>query len=361
MSDLFSKIRHNWDYLFNKMRQSWYYLKKNNYSQRFLSIFPYFVIFVGLIFIWYSLRYPVSDLYTRISAMSAFFTVVLTGLYVVVNSKQLDMMGRQLNEMRYDRELQNQPLPIVGEVVVKIEEPRLFFAGNTPHSNTKHFAFSRYIAYFVIKNVGSFPAVCTDISACIVLPSKNDNEKQFVINASSKRIDVLEEKEVYPKDGNKASFGFTGDHDGFLIKRLMDRAYEEIPLFRIRVLYKNVLGAYFVIFNDYYLSIPDDSTHKTVLKNWISNIVSFPVAYSDELKKLNSLFFHSSGSQNKEDWHDFIGIVQKQFYDSLLHIKADEDSFELDMEPLSDGFSIKPISESDYKSYLEDVQYGKVG
>ena len=80
------------------------------------------------------------DLLTDLSGISSFVIAILTVFYVLTTSNQLDIMSKQLIEMKNSREFQNQPLPWLDKVRMEIEAPRLFYS--PPEG--KHSFKSRY-------------------------------------------------------------------------------------------------------------------------------------------------------------------------------------------------------------------------
>lgn len=361
-----------------------YSLQNHNISkslQNSLPLFPYLIILVGLIFIIYSAISPVSENSTSvienstklstISTISAFFTVILIGLYVVVNSKQLDVMSKQLNEMKNDRELQNQPLPWISNIEFYIEKPKLYYTPPEPIEK-RHSVQATYWAEFEIKNVGSYPAVCVDVSSLVLVlkdkPNttydscpvtliddssdivKKKDDKYLSFEGLSKRIDTLEEKEKC-----NSHFMFSSDCEGVLLKRLIDSRNIHYPILKIRILFKNVLGACFFLYNIYHLYPPYiDYEISPVLKDWLSKMVSFPITYNNELDSLKYL----DNSRNVKERKELFKEVQEKFNVSLLNANPEADKEKLRVVPIPGYFVIKPISEEEYKKATEAIHYG---
>ncbi|WP_292376592.1 hypothetical protein [Methanosarcina sp. UBA411] len=349
----------------------------------FLPAFPYIIILTGLLFVVYSVITPVpvnstsvTDISTRvstISTISAFFTVVLTGLYFVVNSKQLDVMSKQLNEMKNDRELQNQPLPWISNLNFYIEKPKLFYSPPVPIEK-RHSVQATYWAEFEIKNVGSYPAVCVDVSSLVLvlkdkpnttydscfaaikedssdIVRKND-DRYLSFEGISERIDTLEEKEKC-----NVHFMFSHDEEGVLLRRLIDSRNVHYPILKIRILFKNILGAPFFLYNVYSLYPPYiNSEISPVLKDWLSKIVSFPITYNNELDSLKSL----DKSRNGKDRYELFQEVTEKFNVSLLNASPEADKEKLRVVPIPGYFVIKPISEEEYKEATKEIYYGFV-
>jgi len=285
-------------------------------------------------------------------------------------------MAKQLNEMKYDRELQNQTLPWISELNFCVEKPRLYYSP----PEKEHSAHSRYWAYLFVKNLGSFHAVCTDVSshiivlknksttdydACLGTPLNNssDNEKPneekiLLFDTTSIRIDILEEKEKYPANKPKGDdFLFADDQEGILLKRLIDSNIVGYPILKIRIHYKNVLGACFALYNVYQIyPTYTDGEINPVIKDWLSKILSFPITYSNELGRLKNL----KKSNNKKEHDELFAEVKTKYNDSLLNGSSEPNFEKLRVIPIPGYFSIKPISEEEYLEATKDISYGFV-
>lgn len=305
-----------------------------------------FILFVGIILVIIDYKDPKFDAIAYLSGWSTFVLAILTAIYVITTSGQLNIMKKQLDEMRKERELQCQPLPWFEQIKFYIIKPKLFYS---PPEKLHKF-LSKYDIGFTLKNIGTFPAICIDISSRIEIPRDND----FIfIDTISKRIDALEEKANYPPDGSlNKSFSFTEDAStiGKVLEALRDNNIEKYPRIMIRILYKNVLGGCFILFNEYVI-YPKDENQDSVMKNWLSEIKAFNIKYKNEIDQLTEI-----RNYNREKWDILFEELKSQIACTLVG----EDEIELSVFPIPNSLKVVPISYEDYKSILSDVSYGKI-
>ena len=322
-----------------------------NKVEKILLIILYILVLFGIFSFIYSLVNPEIDAILYISGFSTFMIAILTILYVYTNSNQLYIMKLQLDEMMNDRILQNQPLPWIFQNKITIEKPRLYYYP----PGKKHRIFSRYHVNFNLKNVGKFPALCIDMSAKIVIQNK---DQELVLNSTSINIEGLEEKQTYPivekKDDN--TFLFCTDHENLLLEIMREDDIRKYPILMFRILYKNLLGACFLIYHNYLIYPPSSQTKENidyyaVITNWLTKIKSFPIEYKNDLDKLVKL----KNSKDFDSWNSLFEEMNKKLVDSL-NIK--EENIELDLEPISGTFEVQTISNEKYTEMVKDLQYG---
>ena len=312
--------------------------------QRVLLGLLILLLVFGIFSVIYSLINHEFDAITYLSGCSTFVIALLTVVYVLTISKQLDIMAGQLEEMKRDHELQNQPLPWIYLVKVFVEMPRFFFSPPALPVN-QYNAQSRYRVKFTLKNIGRFPGVCIDVSSRIAIPQ---GDKYSYLGTTSVRIDTLEEKQIYPYDKkSQDSFLFTKDHEGALLKALRENDLQKYPHLLFRVLYKNVLGGCFALYNEYRL-YPENSEQDLILKNWLSQITSFRIQYKKELDSLNTL-----RNSNSDRWEELFVQVKTQFADSL-----NGEDIKLRPWPIPGTFRVKPISSEEYVQAIANISYG---
>jgi len=266
------------------------------------------LLLFGPILAIYSIINPNFNMIELLSAGSTYAVALLTVAYVLTTSKQLDVMANQLEEAKRDRELQNQPLPLIYEVKMLLEKPDFYY---TPPSHPKdpYSAKSRYIVEFNLKNIGNFPALCVDISAQIIVPKNNDVIR---LNASaSLRIDALEPSQIIKYDvTSEEGLLFSGDDDYSVLNALIETELEKYPQLLLKVYYRNLLGGCFIVSNVYALYPEEDND--PVLKNWITQISSFSIQYKNELNTLKRI-----EGTNQEQWTELFDKLNEILKKSL--------------------------------------------
>jgi hypothetical protein len=253
--------------------------------------FVFIVIIVALILaitllIWLSIlnfsnNSPLSNAILFLSSASTFIVAILTISYVLTSSKQL-------TEMQKERMFQYQPLPWIVNVKFILKSPKLFsithketLANGSEKCSHKQIAIlSTLIADYEIKNFGEHPAVCVDIFSEVEIP------KIRSFHSIWRRVPILDSKQSISsmeptKPSDLDSFYFTEDTSGDLIQALISGDEEKYPIFKIRVVYKNVIGGPFFVETAYKLYPTSDKLE--TLKSWIGIIASFPKQYQKEL------------------------------------------------------------------------------
>ena len=127
-----------------------------------------------------------NDFLNYMSGLATIIIALLTGMYVLTTTRQLDVMGKQLNEMEFSRNLQTQPLPIIENIECYTESPRVFHQGGRKIvvSNRIHLKGN-------IENIGIGSAVSIDVIPELICKYPNGT----IIKTSSERFDFIKEKE----------------------------------------------------------------------------------------------------------------------------------------------------------------------
>lgn len=295
-------------------------------------IFILILLFATLIaWIILSVIFKDFDAVTYLHATSSFTIAVLTVFYVLINSNQLEIMSKQLNEMKKDRELQNQPLPWVENIRLEVKAPKLF--------SSLHF-FSRYFAYIDLNNLSDTPAISIDVISTIFFTTEG---KKRVLTSCLERVDTLAANQKYPQDekDEKISFLFAEDTAGELFHILRS---DETPILKIEILYRNILGGCFLIKNEYQLlhhAADDDD----IIELWHTDIVSFKTKEKERLRALTNI------KEEAPFWN---------FYQSISDsYKYDKEMINLSADPLPGTFEVKTLSVEDYNMKLSGGSYGR--
>ncbi len=287
-----------------------------------------------------SYKNPEFEFITYLSGSSTFIVAILTILYVFTNSKQLDIMTNQLAEMKKDRELQNQPLPYIENIKLSIEKPRFFY---TPPNDEYSFQ-SRYKFEASINNLSESPAICIDISACIIIPTDND---KLTLETACQRVDVLEEKcKLDEKD--KINLTFVEDYNGKIFEALRSGEINTFPRLCIKTFYRNTSGGCFTYENEYYI-IPDQDKEGT-LRDWHTQIVSFTTKYKDKLSELKLM-----SKRNRDKWNRLFQDIKEEVACGIT-----DESLELKIRAIQGKFNIESMERDAYFKAIEGNWYGRL-
>jgi hypothetical protein len=297
------------------------------------------LIFVGVIWKHYKADL---DLITYVSGVSTLAVALLTVAYVVTTNNQLSMMGRQLDEMRKAREYQAQPLPILREVEFHIEKPRFFY---TPPEDSYN-AYSRATGKFRVRNEGTHPAINIALTARLRIPSPN---KKNTFGGASRLVEVIAEGGSYPPtEGKYESFLFTEDHNAELIATIREKDIKNPPLFRIRSVFRNTLGACYAstsLFMLYLKKAEDD----VILKNWHASIVAFTAKYKTELDQLSKL-----KKRDEKEWGRIFEQVKEGFAAQL----EGPEKLQLACVAVPMTFAVELLSKEQYDQEIAKLGFG---
>jgi len=278
------------------------------------------------------------DIVTYLTGISSFVIAILTVFYVLTTSNQLDVMSNQLIEMKKDRELQNQPLPWLENIFLEIEAPRLYYSP----PEKRHSFISRYNVFLDLENLSDCPAISIDISSKLIF-KKADN--QDVLTSTFERVDTLAGNQKYPKNDKdkKIDFLFPGDNSCDLFTILRDSI--ETPLLKIDITYRNILGACFLIENEYQLFQHEDD--EDIINKWHTDIVSFPTKEKEKIEKLVQL-----KKSNDSQWDKLFASIKSSY-------KYKQAKVTLKAYSLSGSFKIKTLSIEDYEERIKNIYYSR--
>lgn len=294
-----------------------------------LVIFSAFALF----FSWFAGGFNPSS---YVATISTFSIAVLTVVYVLTTSGQLEVMKRQLSEMEATRRLDAQPLPILTLKSVELECPRLFF---TPRED-QHSFHSRLTAFFSMTNHSAHPAVNVVVRGTISLglPSEPDSPK--TMECSSEQVDVIGPGQCYPSDpAASLSFFLTDDGDSLIVAKLRETGPGDLVTLVGRAFYCNVLGAGFALETAFLLS-PKTAEDFELLRKWHTMCASFPVQHAEDLRLMRRL----RREKNLREWSNIFETLR----DDLLK-RAGPKSLELSWVPMPGSFRLRTIASDEYQ------------
>lgn len=287
-----------------------------------------------------------------VSITSSFSVALLTVIYVYASTKQMHVMTLQLEEMKTEHLLKNQPILILNQPEFTIEIPKFFYC---PPENRFSFQ-SRYFFEATLVNASDDPGITVSVVARIVIP-KNENE--VVIRTFNERFSISSSK-----DGpNKVSFLFNGDLNCDLFDAMRERKAIKVETV---VYFKNTLGACFSTSNTYRFDIWDFGARSretyddscigkpndplSVIRGWHTAIVQAPTKYKESLKHLKKLVREE---KQREEYATAFDEVKADFL-SMYDTKND-----LKCQPYEDNdtFELKTISKEEFEKDTDNSTY----
>lgn len=307
-------------------------------------IYALLVIFFGLlitsfIFGWINSGINIIDL---IGMLSSVVVAILTAYTLITSDKQLNITVSQLKEMERSTNFSAQPLPVIAIERIYFEKPRAFYA--PPYD--EYSGSTRLFADFSIQNYGTQPATNVIVSGFVIIFDEKENKFH---DSMSIQIDTLgtSNDEKSPVSSRQGDFMFVLQSDFSIISSLRQMKFDTTPNLLIAILYKNILGGCFFESWQYKLYLRNEQDEAT-LKNWHSKMNSFHIEYSSEIKTLRKLK-RSDGNE----WN-----VEFEKLKNLFSASAEQREVELSYSLIPNSYTIKPITEDEYKKRTSKVYFG---
>jgi len=302
-----------------------------------LAVFSVFALIMKIFF-----DYPQFNPTAYITAIALLAIAILTIVYTLMASGQLELMKKQLDEMQSTRQLDSQPLTVLDVSDICIEPPSIFYSP----SGDEHDFHTRIRVHFTLKNHTSYPAVNVIAAGAIAL---NGSKKPTIVSSTPKQVDILPAEKTYPEeDDNDArlpDFFFRVDKENDMLTRFQKKTADLLPVLQAHIVYRNILGACFAVDVAFRL-MPAKQEDEEMLKKWQSLIVSFPVEHKEELEKTAAL----KKDKKETQWKRQLTSMQKE-----TAKKTGEDDLQVSWERLPDSFRVKHLSMEEYKEELETL------
>ena len=286
--------------------------------------------------IYYSSVNPMFSFLNTISTISSFFVAVLTVIYVYTSSNQMDLMRRQLDEMRIERLHREEPILDLESTRFIVERPNFYYS---PPEDEFSF-LSRYHFSGTIRNISSFPALFVDVSARLIITHQNE---ELILSATSRRINVIPSSD----SSDEFSIMFTGDNEAYVLSKIRSSSYNDLPNLEVNILYKSASGGCYKLKYRYAIDYQGNSDEEEIVKNWHTAIAAAPVEEKETLQVL----------QNKTADRPNYYLIKK-VRENLKRrlIGGDELAFQLVERPQK--FSFKTITDTEYEDEISHHQYG---
>ena len=292
------------------------------------------VVFVGcLVYSFFNTEFSFVD---TISAVSSFFVAILTVITVYTTSRQMDFMKQQLDQMRDEQRMSEQPVLDVVSPNFKIERPRFY------HSPEGYSFQSRYFFSLKINNLSSYPAIFADVSAELIIEKE---KKESVLGAVSRRLNVIAANAT----SKMIEIMFAEDSSSRVLSALRSLTTSSLPKLKLIITYKSLSGASYVLEHTYLLDIREDEDEQgSILKNWHTTITAAPVEEKETIEILRKLV----GGEKRDQVFEQSQIV--------FHFKlAGGEALDIAMIEIPQKFALKSITDEQFNEIMETHQYGR--
>lgn len=292
------------------------------------------VVFVGcLVYSFFNSEFSFVD---TISAVSSFFVAVLTVITVYTTTRQMDFMKQQLDQMRDEQRMSEQPVLDVINPKFEIERPRFY------HSPEGYSFQARYFFTLKINNLSSYPAIFSDVSAELII---DQGEKELVLGAVSCRLNVIAANTT----SEVIDIMFAGDTRSRILSALRSLTTSSLPKLKLVITYKSLSGASYVLEHVYLLDIREDEDEQSlILKNWHTTITAAPVEDKETLEMLRKI----SSGEKKDEVFD----LAKKAFDAKL---AGGTALEVAMIEIPQRFALRSITDEQFNEMMKTHQYGR--
>lgn len=292
------------------------------------------VVFVGcLVYSFFNTEFSFVD---TISAVSSFFVAILTVITVYTTSRQMDFMKQQLDQMRDEQRMSEQPVLDVISPKFKIERPRFY------HSPEGYSFQARYFFSLTINNLSSYPATFADVSAELFV---EENEKEMVLGAVSRRLNVIAANTT----SDVVEIMFAGDSSSKVLSALRSLTASTLPKLKLIITYKSLSGASYVLEHTYLLDIREDEDEQgLILKNWHTTVTAAPVEEKETIEVLRKL---ADGKKR-----DQVFELSQKIFDAKL---AGKEALDVSMIEIPQKFALKSITDKQFNEIMETHQYGR--
>lgn len=272
---------------------------------------------------------------TTVSGIGAFFTAILTALYVYTTTQQISIANQQLAEMKNDRLMQEQPLVFSNCEKFDVCVPKMYYS-----PPDKEYSYRSQFLYWIdIKNESSFSAISVDVTSEMIVKTDKGIE---IFGATSERIKFLGANQT-----QKISFLFLDDNDVCFYDSLRQIKSSDLPRIKTTIVYKNLCGAYFKTEN-YSTVFPTEEMSEKLIQ-WHTAIMSEKVSTKETIAYLKSL----GPNNSKRD--ELFDVMKNNFAKNFED--AENISIECDDEPL--GFDFSSISKTEFNEITEKHGYGR--
>lgn len=290
------------------------------------------VVFGGCIF--FSIDNPKFDFISTISGLASFFIAILTVLYVYTTSKQLEIMTHQFEEIRTDRIFREQPILNFEEEQFIIYRPKFYY---TPPQD--QYSFQSVYSYCAnLKNLSSYPAICVDVTAELIIPK---DKGSLVLETNTKRFNIISSN-----NSVKIHININGDTIAKLYEAIRLPLAKDLPRIQVIITYKNITGGSFHCKKTNILA-PNKDDEK-LIRTWHTCIVGAPVEAKEAIELMKR-------APKGEAWRKVFEASQKVFDIQL----GDEKEIRIKCIDIPDKFELQLINSEKYKELTKNHSFSQ--
>lgn len=284
------------------------------------------IFLIGIIAFFSVFPSELMNLSNFVAYMSSLSTIIMVLVYLFTNSRQLNAMRNQLEEMKTNRELQIQPLPFSTPEKAYIEAPTFW----TGPPEWKMDLCYRIFIELLVRNIGNGASVAMVFIPEVFFEDKNGNVTR--LGTASSHIDCLKEDAV-----GKISLMFVDEDYVMINNALFSSSYS--ATMKMVTLYKNVLGGSFKSEATYILKFSDDE--KENLKSCLKVLKTSKIDYSKEIETYNLL----RKKNREEDAHVLMKKVRKDFANKFW-----SENLPFSVTLWGGSFSVSPMTNKEYEN-----------
>jgi len=296
------------------------------------------IIIVGLYLFYYFTPLEMHTFPTIIGYISSLSSVIMVLVYLLTNSRQLEIMNKQLDEMQSSRNLQYQPLIILDDCEVQLQAPRYYSGPKTEFKKME--LITRLFFRGSVANIGNSPA----ISIVFIPKISRITENEVLIKSIGRRVECLSLKEDVSE---VISFPFL-DYDNVIIEYLLERTHFTMES---SILYKNALGQPFKQNIAYNIGLWEPGPDKLeqiekgreFVKSSIKIIKTIEIDYGDKIEDYETL----TKINKREEASEIIKELNEKI---ISKIGGDEINMFIDI--VTGSFKVLAITESEYQNEL---------
>jgi hypothetical protein len=302
----------------------------------FLAAIVPIIFLAGVISFFVFLPLELQSITNFVAYLSGLSTAIMVLVYIVIYSRQLDTMSKQLEEMQFTRDVQVQPLPYLQEGKASLKLPRYYVGPSTDFTKMELMSFVK--ANFKIINHGNGPAIAVDFIPHILTGSRIKEPVILDKDTFCAPVDCVPLKLDTPQT---IEFQFDNGSDG---KEILETLMEDYRiLLRFSIAYKNAIGKPFQERISFWLNVKSKEDLERI-KSSLKLIHTAPIDFSNQLQK-----FEKFASFQREEEKDKIFSEVNQRILSILGL----DEVELEVQLALRSFDVRSISEEAYYTWLD--------
>ena len=303
----------------------------------FLAFIVPIIFLAGVISFFLFLPLELQSITNFVAYLSGLSTSIMVFVYIVIYSRQLDTMSKQLEEMQFSRDVQVQPLPYLQEGKASLKLPRYYIDPSTNFSKMKLASFVN--VSFKILNLGNGPAITVDFIPHLFTGPRIKKPVILDKDTFCTPIDCIPLKSNPPQ---AIDFQFDNGKDG---KEILEGLIEDFRIMvSFSIAYKNAIGKPFYEDVSFWLVVMSKKDLETI-KSGLKLIHTAPIDFLNQLKQFEKF----AQLQREEEQEKIFSEVNQKIH-SILGL----DQIELKVELARRSFDVHAFSEEAYHKWLDE-------